>query len=51
MSEHMHRHNKEGPCHFSLMSLSARKRLGLVALPLFALWGLVVWAGAGRWPL
>lgn len=32
MSEHMHRHNKEGPCHFSLMSLSATKRLGFVAL-------------------
>ena len=41
MSEHTHRHNKEG----SLMSLSAVKRLLFVAVPLLALWGLVVWAG------
>ncbi|NYS59815.1 hypothetical protein [Vreelandella salicampi] len=45
MSEYTHRHNKEGPCHFSLMSLSAVKRLCLVMLPLAALWLLVVWAG------
>ncbi|HAA45325.1 MAG TPA: hypothetical protein DCE28_07525 [Halomonas sp.] len=45
MSEHTHRHNKEGPCHFSLMSLSAVKRLLFVAVPLLALWALVVWAG------
>ncbi|MFB9869336.1 hypothetical protein [Vreelandella sulfidaeris] len=44
MSEHTHHHNKEGPCHFSLMSLSAVKRLLLVAMPLLALWGLVIWA-------
>lgn len=49
MSEQTHRHNREGPCHFSLMSLSATKRLGLVVLPLLVLWGLVVWAGG--WPL
>lgn len=49
MSEHLHRHNKEGPCHFSLMSLSAVKRLGLTMLPLAALWLLVAWAGG--WPL
>ncbi|MBR2513071.1 MAG: hypothetical protein IKE45_03420 [Halomonas sp.] len=49
MSERTHRHNREGPCHFSLMSLSATKRLGLVVLPLLVLWGLVVWAGG--WPL
>lgn len=45
MSEHSHRHNREGPCHFSLMSLSAVKRLALVALPLAVLWLLVIWAG------
>ncbi|MDN6296816.1 MAG: hypothetical protein L0J54_02160 [Halomonas sp.] len=39
-----HRHNREGPCHFSLMSLSVAKRLALCALPLLALWGLVAWA-------
>lgn len=49
MSEHTHHHNREGPCHFSLMSLSAVKRLGLVAMPLLALWALVVWASG--WPL
>ncbi|MDN6180813.1 MAG: hypothetical protein L0I84_07410 [Halomonas subglaciescola] len=41
---HPHRHNREGPCHFSLMSLSAARRLALCALPLLALWGLVAWA-------
>ncbi|MDR5898963.1 hypothetical protein QC823_08165 [Halomonas vilamensis] len=45
MSERTHRHNKEGPCHFSLMSLSAIKRLWLVMLPLVGLWLLVAWAG------
>ena len=49
MSDRTHRHNREGPCHFSLMSLSATKRLGLVVLSLLVLWGLVVWAGG--WPL
>ncbi|GAA3910224.1 hypothetical protein GCM10022228_21440 [Halomonas cibimaris] len=41
-----HRHNREGPCHFSLMSLSAVRRLALCALPLVALWALVAWAAA-----
>ena len=45
MSEHTHRQNKEGPCHFSLMSLSAVKRLLFVTVPLLVLWCLVVWAG------
>lgn len=45
MSHPTHRHNREGPCHFSLMSLSAIKRLLLVALPLLTLWALVLWAG------
>ncbi|MFG6665611.1 hypothetical protein ACGK9R_00700 [Halomonas sp. HNIBRBA4712] len=45
MSHPTHRHNREGPCHFSLMSLSAAKRLLLVTLPLLALWALVLWAG------
>ncbi|MBZ5488834.1 hypothetical protein HW452_15015 [Halomonas aquamarina] len=44
MSHHPHRHNREGPCHFSLMSLSATKRLVFVALPLLVLWALVAWA-------
>lgn len=34
----------EGPCHFSLMSLSATRRLLLAALPLVALWLAVAWA-------
>ncbi|WP_447527445.1 MULTISPECIES: hypothetical protein [unclassified Vreelandella] len=45
MSHHPHRHNREGPCHFSLMSLSATRRLLLVAVPIAALWLLVFWAG------
>ncbi|MDR5875165.1 hypothetical protein LPL18_001245 [Halomonas sp. CUBES01] len=44
MSEHSHRHNKEGPCHFSLMSLSAVRRLLSVAVPLLVLWLMVLWA-------
>ena len=39
-----HRHRPEGPCHFSLMSLSARRRLALAAIPLGGLWLAVAWA-------
>lgn len=42
--QHAHQHNREGPCHFSLMSLSAGRRILLCALPLLALWALVAWA-------
>lgn len=41
---HHHRHNREGPCHFSLMSLSAGRRLALCVVPLLVLWALVAWA-------
>ncbi|MCW4151364.1 MULTISPECIES: hypothetical protein [Halomonadaceae] len=44
MSEHSHRHNREGPCHFSLMSLSAVRRLLSVTVPLLVLWLMVLWA-------
>lgn len=46
--KHSHRHRQEGPCHFSLMSLSAARRLLLVAAPLSVLWLAVSWA-AGWW--
>ena len=49
MAHHRHRHRPEGPCHFSLMSLSATRRLLLAAAPLVALWLAVSWA-AGWWP-
>ncbi|WP_083871889.1 hypothetical protein [Vreelandella jeotgali] len=39
-----HQHNREGPCHFSLMSLSAGRRLALCVVPLLVLWALVAWA-------
>ncbi len=45
---HSHRHRPEGPCHFSLMSLSARRRLLLAAVPLAVLWLAASWA-AGWW--
>lgn len=44
MAHRRHRHRPEGPCHFSLMSLSATRRLLLVALPLAVLWLTVAWA-------
>ncbi|WP_205254655.1 MULTISPECIES: hypothetical protein [unclassified Halomonas] len=43
-----HRHRPEGPCHFSLMSLSVRRRLILVLIPLLPLWLAVSWS-AGWW--
>lgn len=48
MAHPTHRHRPEGPCHFSLMSLSAARRLLLAAAPLAALWLAVSWA-AGWW--
>lgn len=48
MAHRPHRHRPEGPCHFSLMSLSAPRRLLLTAAPLAALWLAVAWA-AGGW--
>ncbi|WP_163578158.1 hypothetical protein [Halomonas faecis] len=48
MAHQRHRHRQEGPCHFSLMSLSATRRLLLVAAPLAGLWLAVGWA-AGWW--
>ncbi|MGJ7459060.1 hypothetical protein ACR80S_15040 [Halomonas sp. MA07-2] len=49
MAHRAHRHRPEGPCHFSLMSLSATRRLLLAAvLPLAGLWLTVSWA-AGWW--
>ncbi|MGM0534910.1 MAG: hypothetical protein ACQEUN_12470 [Pseudomonadota bacterium] len=47
MAHRRHRHRPEGPCHFSLMSLSATRRLLLVAAPLIALWLAVFWAVGG----
>ncbi|MBS9403495.1 hypothetical protein KG088_07625 [Halomonas sp. TRM85114] len=44
MAHRTHRHDPEGPCHFSLMSLSTARRLTLVAAPLAALWLAVAWA-------
>ncbi|MDN3523069.1 hypothetical protein [Halomonas ramblicola] len=44
MAHRAHRHRPEGPCHFSLMSLSAARRLLLAALPLLVLWLTVAWA-------
>jgi hypothetical protein len=44
MAHRHHRHRPEGPCHFSLMSLSAGRRLALVAAPLGVLWLAVAWA-------
>lgn len=43
-----HYHRPEGPCHFSLMSLSAWRRLLLSLAPLAVLWLAVAWA-AGWW--
>lgn len=48
MVHRTHRHRPEGPCHFSLMSLSATRRLLLAAAPLGVLWLAVSWA-AGWW--
>ncbi|MBW6392780.1 MAG: hypothetical protein LPK08_07930 [Halomonas sp.] len=48
MAHRTHRHRPEGPCHFSLMSLSATRRLLLAAAPLGVLWLAVSWA-AGWW--
>ncbi|MGM0701573.1 MAG: hypothetical protein ACQEUG_04130 [Pseudomonadota bacterium] len=48
MAHQRHRHRQEGPCHFSLMSLSATRRLLLVAAPLAGLWLAASWA-AGWW--
>lgn len=41
---HRHHHRPDGPCHFSLMSLSARKRLLMALAPLGVLWLAVAWA-------
>ena len=41
---HRHRHRPDGPCHFSLMSLSARRRLTMALAPLALLWLAVAWA-------
>ncbi|MEC9482364.1 MAG: hypothetical protein UMU75_03445 [Halomonas sp.] len=41
---HRHRHRPDGPCHFSLMSLSARRRLVMATAPLALLWLAVSWA-------
>ncbi|WP_197053326.1 hypothetical protein [Litchfieldella xinjiangensis] len=41
---HRHHHRPEGPCHFSLMSLAAGRRVLFVAAPLAALWLAVAWA-------
>ncbi|XKH60419.1 hypothetical protein LG290_01135 [Halomonas sediminis] len=49
MVHRAHRHREEGPCHFSLMSLSATRRLMLALIPLAMLWLLVGWAN-GWWP-
>ncbi|WP_170234283.1 hypothetical protein [Halomonas cupida] len=43
-----HSHRPEGPCHFSLMSLSVWRRLALVLVPLVPLWLAVAWS-AGWW--
>ncbi|WP_346796627.1 hypothetical protein R5M92_14230 [Halomonas sp. Bachu 37] len=48
MPHHVHRHRQEGPCHFSLMSLSYARRLLLGMMPLALLWFLVSWA-CGWW--
>ncbi|KXS36362.1 MAG: Uncharacterized protein AWU55_3007 [Halomonadaceae bacterium T82-2] len=40
-----HRHRPDGPCHFSLMSLSARRRLLMALVPLAVLWLAAAWAG------
>ncbi|MCG7599958.1 hypothetical protein MHM84_09170 [Halomonas sp. McH1-25] len=45
---HRHHHRPDGPCHFSLMSLSARRRLMIAAAPLALLWLTVAWA-MGAW--
>ncbi|WP_372611962.1 hypothetical protein [Halomonas sp.] len=47
MAHRTHRHRPEGPCHFSLMSLSAGRRLLLVAAPVAGLWLAVSWAVGG----
>ncbi|MBW5800157.1 hypothetical protein [Halomonas elongata] len=47
MAHRSHRHRPEGPCHFSLMSLSATRRLLLVAAPLALLWLAVAWVLGG----
>ncbi|GAB2786377.1 hypothetical protein GCM10027040_10570 [Halomonas shantousis] len=43
-----HRHRPDGPCHFSLMSLGAGRRVLLSLAPLVVLWLAVAWA-AGAW--
>ena len=44
MAHRTHRHRPEGPSHFSLMSLSATRRLLLALTPLVVLWLAVLWA-------
>lgn len=45
---HRHHHRPDGPCHFSLMSLSTCRRLLMAAAPLALLWLAVAWA-MGAW--
>ncbi|WP_169739035.1 hypothetical protein [Halotalea alkalilenta] len=40
-----HRHLRDRPCHFSLMSLAAWRRALLAGLPIGLLWLAVLWAG------
>ncbi|WP_188113677.1 hypothetical protein [Salinicola halimionae] len=42
---HRHRHRSDGPCHFSLMSLGAGRRVLLALIPLAVLWLVAGWAG------
>lgn len=39
-----HRHRPDGPCHFSLRSMGAGRRVLLALLPLGLLWLAVAWA-------
>ncbi|MEG3115607.1 hypothetical protein R3F72_10780 [Salinicola sp. 4072] len=41
---HRHRHRPDGPCHFSLMSLGAGRRVLLALIPLALLWLVAGWA-------
>ena len=39
-----HQHRRDRACHFSLMSMSALKRVGLALIPIALLWLAAFWA-------
>ena len=39
-----HQHRRDRACHFSLMSMSALKRVGLTLIPIALLWLAAFWA-------